>query len=265
MTIRSLQNPITRNAEGGDGGGGGTPDVAALVQAEVAKATAALAAKNQELLGEVKNERSKRTSLEQQLSSLGNAEDINKARELMERMQADADLRMIVEGGKPAFEDVLSRRTKGIVSDAQKQIEESRRAIEEARKHAESIQNRWRQDKLETEVSRAAARAAALPDAAEYIKMKAEQIFHVDDQTGKPVLREGVESFDRQGNPHTLETWVESLKDTNPFFFGMPQGGGANGGAGGNSGRAQVIDAKDSRAVSNSLEAIASGKAVLRT
>jgi hypothetical protein len=248
------------NAEGG----GGAPDIAALVAAEVVKATQGLKSKNDELLNEVKAEREKRKAYEVQIQSMGNQEDNNKARDLMERMQADADLRMIVEGGKAAFEDVLTRRTKSVVGAERAAKEAAERAAQEAAARAEAAQNRWRSERLNFEVTSAVSKAKALPEAAEYIRIKAEQMFHLDDETGKPALREGVDVIDRSGNPHTLETWVESLRDTNPFFFGIPSGGGAGGGNGRGGDRAPVrINATDAKAISGNLEAIASGKAVV--
>jgi hypothetical protein len=248
------------NAEGGGGG----PDIAALVAAEVVKATQGLKSKNDELLNEVKAEREKRKAYEVQIQSMGNQEDNNKARDLMERMQADADLRMIVEGGKAAFEDVLTRRTKSVVGAERAAKEAAERAAQEAAARADAAQNRWRSERLNFEVTSAVSKAKALPEAAEYIRIKAEQMFHLDDETGKPVLREGVDVIDRSGNPHTLDTWVESLRDTNPFFFGIPSGGGAGGGNGRGGDRAPVrINATDAKAISGNLEAIASGKAVV--
>jgi hypothetical protein len=248
------------NAEGG----GGAPDIAALVAAEVVKATQGLKSKNDELLNEVKAEREKRKAYEVQIQSMGNQEDNNKARELMERMQADADLRMIVEGGKAAFEDVLTRRTKSVVGAERAAKEAAERAAQEAAARADAAQNRWRSERLNFEVTSAVSKAKALPEAAEYIRIKAEQMFHLDDETGKPALREGVDVIDRSGNPHTLDTWVESLRDTNPFFFGIPSGGGAGGGNGRGGDRAPVrINATDAKAISGNLEAIASGKAVV--
>jgi hypothetical protein len=260
MFIRSLQNQMNYNAEGG----GGAPDIAALVAAEVVKATQGLKSKNDELLNEVKAEREKRKAYEVQIQSMGNQEDNNKARELMERMQADADLRMIVEGGKAAFEDVLTRRTKSVVGAERAAKEAAERAAQEAAARADAAQNRWRSERLNFEVTSAVSKAKALPEAAEYIRIKAEQMFHLDDETGKPALREGVDVIDRSGNPHTLDTWVESLRDTNPFFFGIPSGGGAGGGNGRGGDRAPVrINATDAKAISGNLEAIASGKAVV--
>jgi hypothetical protein len=248
------------NAEGG----GGAPDIAALVAAEVVKATQGLKSKNDELLNEVKAEREKRKAYEVQIQSMGNQEDNNKARDLMERMQADADLRMIVEGGKAAFEDVLTRRTKSVVGAERAAKEAAERAAQEAAARADAAQNRWRSERLNFEVTSAVSKAKALPEAAEYIRIKAEQMFHLDDETGKPALREGVDVIDRSGNPHTLDTWVESLRDTNPFFFGIPSGGGAGGGNGRGGDRAPVrINATDAKAISGNLEAIASGKAVV--
>jgi hypothetical protein len=248
------------NAEGG----GGAPDIAALIAAEVVKATQGLKSKNDELLNEVKAEREKRKAYEVQIQSMGNQEDNNKARELMERMQADADLRMIVEGGKAAFEDVLTRRTKSVVGAERAAKEAAERAAQEAAARADAAQNRWRSERLNFEVTSAVSKAKALPEAAEYIRIKAEQMFHLDDETGKPALREGVDVIDRSGNPHTLDTWVESLRDTNPFFFGIPSGGGAGGGNGRGGDRAPVrINATDAKAISGNLEAIASGKAVV--
>jgi hypothetical protein len=248
------------NAEGGGGG----PDIAALVAAEVVKATQGLKSKNDELLNEVKAEREKRKAYEVQIQSMGNQEDNNKARDLMERMQADADLRMIVEGGKAAFEDVLTRRTKSVVGAERAAKEAAERAAQEAAARAEAAQNRWRSERLNFEVTSAVSKAKALPEAAEYIRIKAEQMFVLDDESGKPALREGVDVIDRSGNPHTLDTWVESLRDTNPFFFGIPSGGGAGGGNARGGDRAPVrINATDAKAISGNLEAIASGKAVV--
>lgn len=263
MLIRSLHNPMNYNAD--DGGSGGGPDIAALVAAEVQKATQGLKAKNDELLNEVKTERQKRQEYENQIRNMGSQDDITKARELMERMQADADLRMIVEGGKAAFEDVLTRRTKSVVSAERAAKEAAERAAQEAAARAEAAQNRWRSERLNYEVTSAVSKAKALPEAAEYIRIKAEQMFVLDDESGKPRLREGVDVIDRSGNPHTLDTWVESLRDTNPFFFGMPSGGGAGGGGNGRGGdRAPVkINATDAKAISGNLEAIAAGKAVV--
>ena len=260
MFIRSLQNQMNYNAEGGGGG----PDIAALVAAEVVKATQGLKSKNDELLNEVKAEREKRKAYEVQIQSMGNQEDNNKARDLMERMQADADLRMIVEGGKAAFEDVLTRRTKSVVGAERAAKEAAERAAQEAAARAEAAQNRWRSERLNFEVTSAVSKAKALPEAAEYIRIKAEQMFVLDDESGKPALREGVDVIDRSGNPHTLDTWVESLRDTNPFFFGIPSGGGAGGGNARGGDRAPVrINATDAKAISGNLEAIASGKAVV--
>lgn len=260
MFIRSLQNQMNYNAEGG----GGAPDIAALVAAEVAKATQGLKSKNDELLNEVKAEREKRKAYEAQIQSMGSQEDNNKARDLMERMQADADLRMIVEGGKAAFEDVLTRRTKSVVGAERAAKEAAERAAQDAAARAEAAQNRWRSERLNFEVTSAVSKAKALPEAAEYIRIKAEQMFVLDDESGKPALREGVDVIDRSGNPHTLDTWVESLRDTNPFFFGIPSGGGAGGGNGRGGDRAPVrINATDAKAISGNLEAIASGKAVV--
>ena len=263
MLIRSLHNPMIYNAD--DGGSGGGPDIAALVAAEVQKATQGLKSKNDELLNEVKAERQKRQEYETQIRNMGSQDDITKARELMERMQADADLRMIVEGGKAAFEDVLTRRTKSVVSAERAAKEAAERAAQEAAARAEAAQNRWRSERLNYEVTSAVSKAKALPEAAEYIRIKAEQMFVLDDESGKPRLREGVDVIDRSGNPHTLDTWVESLRDTNPFFFGMPSGGGAGGGGNGRGGdRAPVkINATDAKAISGNLEAIAAGKAVV--
>lgn len=262
MLIRSLHNPMNYNAD--DGGSGGGPDIAALVAAEVQKATQGLKAKNDELLNEVKTERQKRQEYENQIRNMGSQDDITKARELMERMQADADLRMIVEGGKAAFEDVLTRRTKSVVSAERAAKEAAERAAQEAAARAEAAHIRWRSERLNYEVTSALSKAKALPEAAEYIRIKAEQMFVLDDESGKPRLREGVDVIDRSGNPHTLDTWVESLRDTNPFFFGMPSGGGAGGGNGRGGDRAPVkINATDAKAISGNLEAIAAGKAVV--
>lgn len=269
--IRALQNPMlfsgSNDGGSGDGGGGGgtPPDVAAIVAAEVAKALAPLNAKKDELLNEVKNERQKRQALESKITSLGGEGDIEKARELMSQMQADADLRMIAEGGKTAFDEVVGRRTKSVIEAEKRQREQAEAQAQDAAKRAEAAMDRWRSERLSTSVTNAVMKAKALPESAEFIQMQAQRYFVIDDETGKEVLREGVtDLIDRNGNPHTLDTWVESLRDTKPFFFGIPQGGGAGGSGSGGNGRGPVrLDPTDTRSLSNNLEAIASGKAVL--
>jgi pentatricopeptide repeat protein len=265
--IRALQNPMLRSGST-EGGGGGDPapvDVAALVAAEVAKAVTGLKAKNDELLNEVKTERQKRQATESKIASFGSEGDIEKARELMQQMQADADLRMIAEGGKTAFDEVVGRRTKSVIEAEKRQREQAEQAAKDAQTKTEAAMNRWRGERLATSVNTAVMKAKALPESAEFIHMQAQRYFAIDDETGKEILREGADLIDRNGNPHTLETWVESLRDTKPFFFGMPQGGGAGGGgSGGGGGRGPTrLDPSDSKSLSNNLEAIASGKAVL--
>lgn len=256
---------IARNAEGGGDGGGGGGDMAALIAAEVAKAVGGLKAKNDELLNELKTERQKRQSIEQKIVTLGGEGDIEKARALMEQMQADTDLRMIVEGGKPAFDEVVGKRTKAVIEAEKRAREQAEVQAIEAQKAREAAMDRWRSERLATSVNGAVMKAKALPEAAEFIQMQAQRYFQIDDETGKEVLREGVtDLIDRTGNPHTLETWVESLRDTKPFFFGIPQGGGANGsGAGGNSRGPVRLDPKDTKAISQNLEALATGKAIV--
>lgn len=265
MRIRSLQNMIARNADDGSGGGGGAPDVAALIAAEVAKALGPINAKKDELLNEVKNERQKRQELERRLLSLGNEGDIEKARALMEQMQTDADLRMIAEGGKTAFDEVVGKRTKAVIEAEKKAREAAEAAAQEAQRAREAAMDRWRQERLSTAVNTAVMKAKALPDAAEFIQMQAQRYFQIDDETGREVLKESAtDLIDRSGNPHTLETWVDSLRDTKPFFFGIPQGGGANGSGNGGSNRGPTrLDPTDSKAISQNLEALASGKAVV--
>jgi hypothetical protein len=250
----------------GDGGGGSgnAPDVAALVAAEVAKAVGGLKSKNEELLNEVKSERQKRQAIESKITSLGGEGDIEKARELMSQMQADADLRMIAEGGKTAFDEVVGRRTKSVIEAEKRQREQAEQAAKDAAARAEAAMDRWRNERLATAVNSAVGKAKALPESTEYIRMQAERLFAIDDESGKATLREGAELIDRNGNPHSLETWVESLRDTNPFFFGIPQGGGAGGSGSSNGGRGPVkLDGTDARALSQNLEAIAAGKAVV--
>jgi hypothetical protein len=259
-------NRATFAPEDGAGGGASGADINAMIEAAVAKAVSGLSAKNQELLDEAKRAKQTARDLENKLRSLGDEGDIEKARALMEQMQADADLRMIVEGGKTAYEEVINRRTKSVVSRVEQEKIAAENAAKEAAARAEAMQNRWKQERLATAVNTAVGKAKALPEASEYIYMKAAALFEVDDEKGEPRLRADKvnDVIDRQGNPHTLDTFVDSLRDTNPFFFGVPSGGGANGGTGrGGRNEPARINAADSAAVSNNLEAIASGKVVL--
>jgi hypothetical protein len=267
MFIRSLINPALRYPED-DGGGSGSGDLDAAVRAAVEKATNGLVAKNQELLNEIKAERSKRSSLEQQIAQIGDTGDIAKAREIMERMQADADLQMIANGGKPAFEEVLNRRTKGIITEERQKVEAAQMAVKTAEERATAALQRWRSERMDNEVARVVGKARALPEATEFIKMKAASMFEFDDESNSVRLRPDLakDAIDRNGNPLTLDTWVESLRDTNSFFFGLPSGGGAGGNSKNGGDRAPTrIDANDSKAISNNLEAIAKGTVVLDT
>jgi hypothetical protein len=258
-------NRVAFAPEGNESGG---PDIAAMIQAEVSKAVAGLSAKNQELLDEAKRAKSEKRALEDKLKSLGSETDLEKARALMEQMQADADLRMIAEGGKTAYEEVINRRTKSVVTRVEDEKRAYERQAQEAAARAEAAQNRWRQERLATAVQAATTKAKALPEAAKYIKMEAESYFDIDDDQGVPRLKEGVaqeRAIDRNGNPLTLDAFVESLRDTNPFFFGQPSGGGAggSGSAGGRGNEPTRIDSRNTRMVSSRLEDIAAGRVIL--
>ncbi len=260
-------NRVNFAPEDGSGGGASGAEIAAMIEAAVNKAVTGLSAKNQELLDEAKRAKQTARDLESKLRSLGDEGDIEKARALMEQMQADADLRMIVEGGKTAYEEVINRRTKSVVSRVEQEKIAAENAAKEAAARAEAMQNRWKQERLATAVNSAVGKAKALPEASEYIYMKAAALFEVDDEKGEPRLRADKvnDVIDRQGNPHTLDTFVDSLRDSNPFFFGVPSGGGANGGGTGRGGRNEPmrVNANDAAAVSNNIEAIAAGRAVV--
>jgi len=265
MFIRSLTNPIFRSPEGNDGGDGGG-DMEAMVKAAVERATAGLVQKNAELLNEVKAERQRRAQLEGEIAKIGDTGDIAKAREIMEMMQQDTDLAMIAKGGKPAFEEVLNRRTKSIITEERNKVEQAIAASKAAEEQAAKAMNRWRTERLNNAVSNAVAKARALPEAAEFLHMKAGTMFELDDESGIPRLRGDLakDAIDRNGNPLTLDTWVESIRDTHPFFFGLPSGGGAGGNSRGEGGKEPTrIDSRDPRAISNNLEAIAKGTVVL--
>jgi hypothetical protein len=267
MFIRSLQNPFLRSPEGDDTGGGGSGnDMEAMIRAAVERATSGLSQKNAELLNELKGERQRRTALESEIAQIGDTGDIAKAREIMEMMQQDTDLAMIARGGKPAFEEVLTRRTKSIITEERNKVEAATQALRAAEEQAAAAVNRWRSERLSNAVATAVAKAGAIPAAAEFLHMKAGSMFELDDESGTPRLRAELakEAIDRNGNPLTLDTWVESARDTHPFFFGLPSGGGAGGNSRSADGKEPLrIDGRDSKAISNNLEAIAKGSVVL--
>lgn len=262
MLIRnySLYNSIVRAPEG-EGG----PDLEAQIRAAVEAATAPLKAKADELLNEKKQEQARRTELEIKLKSFADVPDLDKAKELYERMMADADLNTVATGGKDALEAVVQRRTKKIIDEERKKVDDAQNTVKQAQLEREEAFNRWRSERLATAANSAMMKFKVLPENTELIQYKVERMFFINDDDGKPHLKEGVESIDRHGNPHSLETFVESLKDSNPTLFGYSSGGGSSGGGNGGKGTPRDpvrIDANDRRTVSNSLEDIAAGKVI---
>lgn len=190
---------------------------------------AGLETNKQQVLDELKKERSSRKQLEEQMSGYATAlgdrkpEDI---KAMMERLENDEMARLAAEG--KTDEIVKRHREKW---DAERKSAESalQQQIDELTQAKQTLEQQLTQELVDNRAMAAAAKAGVNPEAMDVVKMLAKSQWQLED--GEPVLRDkdGNMVTGKQGGI-TFEEWAsEQLRASHPYLFPQPKGSGAPG------------------------------------
>lgn len=200
----------------GDGGPTITPEVQALIDAQVAQAVTGLKAKNDELLG-------KNREYKDQLGQY-NGVDIEKYRAFQERLDKDEDARMIAEGKTT---ELVQKYTERMRAEYETKIQEREQAIEAERQRTK----KYEQAVLDNQI-RAACKDMH-PGAIEDALLHARNLFSLDAE-GRAVKLDGSGRLElgKDGkNPFSPAEWIESQKETKPHWFPATSSGSGSSGA----------------------------------
>lgn len=214
-----LQNQ--QSAEGGEGGGGApaiTPEVQALIDAQVSQAVNGLKAKNGELIGKLKDAS---TNL-QRFEGI----DPDAVRNILSKFASDEEAGLIAKGD---IDTVLKKRTERMQDDFTRKL-----ATEaDSRTKAEAKASKLAARTLAGAIRDAAMQAGALPEAMEDIVLRGGSTWHLNDD-GDPVAMNGDEVvLSKDGKtPLTPKEWAESLREAAPHLWPKAQGANAQGSIG---------------------------------
>ncbi|WP_236233685.1 hypothetical protein [Pseudomonas tohonis] len=204
--------------EGGNGGGGQgpeiTPEIQALIDAQVSAAVGGLKTKNSELLGKLKEQGDKLKTYD--------GIDPDAVKTILQRFSDDEEARLIAAG---KIDEVLSKRTERMKSGYDRDLQAAR---EEATRH-QSRTEKFASRVLKGEVIGAATDAGVHKFAMEDAMLAASRDFELDDE-GNPIAKEG--RFGKDGKPLTLKEWFAEMKETRPHWFPANGSGSGAGGTG---------------------------------
>lgn len=212
---------VLMQEEGGEGGNGGggqgpeiTPEIQAIIDAQVNAAVGGLKTKNGELLGKLKEQGEKLKSFD--------GIDPDAVRSILQRFSDDEEAQLIANG---KIDEVLSKRTERMKSSFDKDLQAAR---DEANRHA-SRTEKFASRVMKGEVIGAATEAGVHKFAMEDAMLAASRDFELDDE-GNPVAKEG--RFGKDGKPLTLKEWFAEMKETRPHWFPANANGSGSGQSG---------------------------------
>lgn len=234
--------------EGGEGGGGSgpeiTPEIQALIDAQVSTAVTGLKAKNTELLGKVKETSDKLKSFD--------GIDPEAVRGILAKFANDEEAQLIAKGD---IDTVLAKRADRMKSGFEKDLQAARDEAQRASSRTEKFASRV----LKGEVVSAASEAGVHKYAMEDAMLAAARDFELDDE-GNPIAREG--KYGKDGKPLTLKEWFADMKDARPHWF-PATGNGGGAGHGGASGQKTITQAAfDAKSPKERAALMASGVTV---
>jgi len=209
--------------DGGEGGGGQapaiTPEVQALIDANVEKQVAGLKAKNGELIQANKEIKGKFEQLNSQFEGF----DLEAVKGLLTKAQTDEETKLLAAG---KIDEVFARRTERLQADTAKQMKAK---DDEIARHMEA-NKKLSSRALSEAILKAATKAGALPEALEDIVLRARGTWTVN-ADGEVVALNGEEVvLGKDGRtPLTPTEWAESLRETAPHLWPKAQGTNAPG------------------------------------
>lgn len=226
MNPKYKRFPLMNQAgEGTDGGGAAiTPEVQALIDAQVAQQVAGLKTKNGELIAANKEIRAKFEGVSKQLEGF----DIEAVKGLLNKTAQDEDLKLVAEG---KTEELVTRRTERLRAEYDKKLQ----AEAERANAAEKLSATLRERAVADAVRSAANKAGALPEASDDFVFRSRGLFSFNDEGDVVALdKDGQVIYGRDGkSPMSPAEWADSIRDTAPHLFPRAVGAGATGNSGG--------------------------------
>lgn len=213
--------------QGGQQGGGdidfNDPRIQDYVRNQVSEQTTGLKNKNNELLGKLQNANG-------QLEGFGGLtpEQAAQAQQLFNILNGSEEAQMIKDG---RIDEVIAKR----IDKKEAEWTETNNSLQEKLNAATESGNKYKglyETKiLEDSFREECIKAGALPEAVGDILMRARQDGFTLGEDGKPELRnaEGNLVYDDKNRIITPERYVESLRQSNPYYWPGSQGTGTTG------------------------------------
>ncbi|EPL6456375.1 hypothetical protein N0G65_003560 [Providencia rettgeri] len=210
--------------DGGEGGGSGgttiTPEMQAIIDKAVSEQVAGLKSKRDELLGTNKGLKDELDSLKTQLGGI----DITAVKDLLSKANMDEESKLIAEG---KLDEVIQKRTERLRADYDGKLASEKERADKAESHA----NKFRQSVVKGQIVQAAIESGVLKEATGDIAFLAQSQFSLDDNGNAVALDENGEVIiGKDGKtPLTPKEWVETIRESKPYFWPVAQGSGAQG------------------------------------
>lgn len=198
----------------------------------IAKDRAGLEANKKTVLDELKRERSSRKTLEETVASLQSAfgdrapEDV---KAMLERLENDEMARLAAEGKT----DELLKKSKEKWEAERKSAEAAlQKQIDALEQEKQALEQQLTAELIDNRAIAAATKAGVVPESLDVVKLLAKSQWKLEE--GEPVLRDDKgEIVTGKSGALTFEEWAaERLRESHPYLFPQPVGGGAGGGGG---------------------------------
>lgn len=196
------------------------PEIQAAIKAAVDEQVAGLKAKNSELLGANKGVKEELDALKLQLGGI----DLTAVKDLLSKANMDEESKLIAEG---KLDEVIQKRTERLRDDYDGKL----KAEKERADKAENFANKFRQSVVKGQIVQAAIENGVLKEATSDIAFLAQSQFSLDDSGNAVALDENGEVIiGKDGKtPLTPKEWVETIRESKPYFWPVAQGSGAQG------------------------------------
>lgn len=163
---------------------------------------------------------------------------------IMSMMDSDEEQKMLKAG--KSLDEIFAKRTENMRKDFEKQLAAANARAETA----EGTSKKFTQMVLSSHLRKALSDAKSFPEAAEAGLLLGQQVWSLDAEGNPVAMKDGEPVIGKDGKTKlSLAEWAEGLKESAPYLFPAPSGGGTppNGkGGGGN----KTIKEADWRALS---------------
>jgi hypothetical protein len=209
-------------SDGASGGGSGidlnSPEVKALVQAEIDKTVLGLKKKNSDLIAQEKR-------FKEQLAQFDGV-DPEKAKNVMKQLEQSEEMRLMAEG---KLEEVVSRRVELRDKDWQNKYDSLANRVTEYESLVKQKDERLTELVIDGQIREAFVQLDYEPSALDLITMQGRKVF-IMDESGKAVPRDehGNLLFGKDAKtPLSAREWLESQAEKKTWLRKPSKGGGS--------------------------------------